>query len=160
MDHKLERLLEKIADAPEFRHVRFNGIASVNALGDTPLHVAVRWGDADAVRALVAAGSDVNRHGEHGYTALHLAAEAANSEIVAFLLGHGADPFARTEGDLAFTLAKGRGATEVCELISEHLRRRSQAAEGARSGAPQAAVLSRKIEELQAFIDQHQERSV
>lgn len=157
MDRKLERLLEKVAEAPEFRHARFNGIASVNDLGDTPLHVVVRWGDLEGVRQLVEAGIEVNRHGERGYTPLHLAAEAGHSEIVQYLLEHGADPFARTEGDLPFTLAKARGCGEVCDLINEHLRKRSKG--GAGNRATPNSALSRKIEELQAFIDQRRETS-
>lgn len=158
MDRRIEALLEKVAGTPEFQHVRFNGIGTVNALGDNALHVAVRWGDLEGVQILVEGGIDVNKHGEHGYTPLHVASESGRAEIVEYLLEHGADPFARTEGDLPFTLAKGKGCAAVCDLINEHLKRRNKSVARARSGEPLSA-LNRKIEELQAFIDKHSEKS-
>ena len=61
MDRRIEALLEKVAGTPEFQHVRFNGIGTVNALGDNALHVAVRWGDLEGVQILVEGGIDVNK---------------------------------------------------------------------------------------------------
>jgi len=152
MGRRLEEVLEAMAGAPEFQDVRFTGVTTVNALGDNLLHVATRNGDLEAVELLVAAGVDVNRHGTRGFTPLHCAAERGLLEIVDYLLAHGADPFARTEGDLPYMLARTNGHAEVCELISDTLKARSRNASRQRSGEPLSA-LSRKIQELQAYID-------
>ena len=56
------------------------------------LHVAVRSGDLDRVRALVAKGVPVNERDSLGGTALHDAAWAGDLRMVQLLLDQKADP--------------------------------------------------------------------
>src|ERR1700736_4466342 len=59
------------------------------------MHNAARAGDVERVKALLAAGADVNLRDSLGGTALHDAAWAGDKTIVTLLLDHGADVNAR-----------------------------------------------------------------
>ncbi|KAK3157981.1 hypothetical protein QOZ80_2AG0131240 [Eleusine coracana subsp. coracana] len=60
-------------------------------LGDAPLAHAVRGYKVDTVRYLLDHGADPNKPGEHGCTALHVAAGAGMCEVIQVLLSKGAD---------------------------------------------------------------------
>jgi ankyrin repeat protein len=67
------------------------------ATGETTLMTCARTGNADAVRALVAHGADVNRREpQHSQTALMWAAAGRHPEAIAVLIGAGADLHARS----------------------------------------------------------------
>jgi ankyrin repeat protein len=75
----LEYLLEQGAD-PE-----------VSALGFRPLHLAVKWGNAQVVKALIAHKADVNAAQVPAVDPpLHVAVFGGNMEIIRLLLDHGA----------------------------------------------------------------------
>ncbi|MBC6417279.1 MAG: ankyrin repeat domain-containing protein [Rhodospirillales bacterium] len=75
--------------------------------GNTPLHLAAVFGNAEAVAALLDAGADPNARGEGGLTPLHAAAAHGSAEVVAALLDAGADGSARTaRGSFPADLAK------------------------------------------------------
>lgn len=82
--------------------------------GYTPLHIAAREGAPSVVRALLAAGSDVNATTASGATALHLASAAGDSAVVAALLEKRANPNAREaawgQTPLVFAAEYGRAA--------------------------------------------------
>jgi outer membrane protein assembly factor BamB len=59
------------------------------------LRLAARQGDLDEVKRLVAAGVPVDEGDHYGTTALLLAAGQGKTEVVRFLLDHGANPSAR-----------------------------------------------------------------
>ncbi|GJM85040.1 hypothetical protein PR202_ga00768 [Eleusine coracana subsp. coracana] len=59
--------------------------------GDAPLAHAVRGYKVDTVRYLLDHGADPNKPGEHGCTALHVAAGAGMCEVIQVLLSKGAD---------------------------------------------------------------------
>ena len=85
------------------------------AAGDPPLHQAVRQGDANAVRELLAEGADVNGKDADGDVALFL---ARNKDIAELLLANGADvnaknSFSRTPLHRAAEV----GRREVAELL-------------------------------------------
>ena len=69
--------------------------ADINAAegfgGNTPLHEAVKKGDVEIVKILVAAGADVHAEGYFDRTPLTLAAEEGATEILQILLGPGPD---------------------------------------------------------------------
>jgi len=63
--------------------------------GFTAIHFAARVGDLESVKALLAAGVDINiltQGGTSGYTPLLVAAVRAQVEVALYLLDHGADP--------------------------------------------------------------------
>ncbi len=66
---------------------------AVSSTGASPLHRAATYGNVDAIRALVSAGADLEYHlpGYPGFTALKLAAESGNTNVVEELLALGAD---------------------------------------------------------------------
>jgi len=68
--------------------------------GETPLMTAVDKGNADAARALVEHGANVNlKESRGGQTALMWAVANKHPEIVKLLVEHGADVRARSKGD-------------------------------------------------------------
>jgi len=58
---------------------------------DGLLRNAAAQGDLEGVRAALRAGAGVNARGEYGDAALNLACENGRADVVAFLLGEGAD---------------------------------------------------------------------
>jgi ankyrin len=66
--------------------------------GDTALMFAARVGDLSSARLLVAAGANVNDADAWGVSAMVLAAHSGYTELVEFLLGHGADANAAKAG--------------------------------------------------------------
>jgi ankyrin repeat protein len=74
--------------------------ANANAallLGETPLMVASRVGNADVAAQLLEAGAKVNARAARGQTALMWAAAQRHPEVVRLLLAHGADVQARSD---------------------------------------------------------------
>jgi ankyrin repeat protein len=89
---------------PRRRNVLLAAIAvlvllpAVAGAGDSPreaLWAAVRNGDAEAAKALLEQGTDVNAKNEIGVTALWIAASKGKAEVVELLLKRGADVNAR-----------------------------------------------------------------
>lgn len=76
---------------PDFSGMESWTVRSVNTLGDTPLHIAVRRGDAEIVPAMLDAGADINAKGDEGFTPLHYAVMYDDVRIVRLLLDRGAD---------------------------------------------------------------------
>ena len=76
-------------------------------------------GDADAVRALLAEGADVDQRGRGGHTALMVAAIFSHVDIARLLLAAGAD--VQLKDNLGLTArdwADRRGSWEVAQLLS------------------------------------------
>lgn len=98
-------------------------IADVNrstADGATPLHVAVRGGDAARVQALIRAGANVNATTRYGsLTPLALAVQNGDAPMVDILIKAGADPNAVTlEGQtVLMTAARTGNAAAVKRLV-------------------------------------------
>lgn len=90
-----------------------------------PLSQTAVFGDAGVVRALIAAGAEVNARDEAGQTALHKAAQYAKSEgTVEALLDGGADPaLLDNVGRTAWHYAKDNDALKeagVLRLLRDH----------------------------------------
>ena len=66
-------------------------------LGSQPIHLAAMNPDVSALRALIAAGANVNARDAEGATPLHMAAYASRTTHVQILLEAGADPLAVTD---------------------------------------------------------------
>lgn len=75
-------------------------VNSVNAYGETPLHLAAMVGNVEIVDMLVEAGARVNARLPDGSTPLHSAARAGNRDAVRHLLKAGADAGAKTRSGL------------------------------------------------------------
>ena len=88
--------------------------------GATPLMYAALYGDADAMRLLLAGGADPNSRNEAGATALMWAVD--DREKTRLLLEHGADANARSDdGRTPLMIAAGRsGNVEVVRLLLDH----------------------------------------
>ncbi len=80
-----------------------------------PLHEAVRAGDADRVRVLLAAGEDPNLFASSWGTPLVIASELGHAEIAEALLSHGAEAC-----DSALYLAAKNGHEDVAKVLLAH----------------------------------------
>ena len=88
-------------------------------LGSTPLHMAALNVDSGPLKALIAAGADVNARDREGATPLHMAAYATRTENARLLLEAGADVTAKTEaGRDALSMARKVRADETAGVIS------------------------------------------
>jgi ankyrin repeat protein len=86
-------------------------------------------------------------------TALHYAAEWGHEEVVAFLLGQGADASSRTyEGASALTLAFGKGHLGVVSLLLHHMGPAGLEARGGDGGTVLHWAASRGHEETVGFL--------
>ena len=85
---------------------------------NTALHLAVRDGNAEAVKALLECGANCDPRNAMGITPLHDAAKSGNRDIAELLLTAGADPLAvARNGDTPFLLAR-RGPSPVSDLLA------------------------------------------
>lgn len=86
-----------------------------------PLTQAVTSGDANAVRAAIASGADVNQRNNGGQTVLILAVIFSHTEIVRLLVKAGADPRLRDNLGLdAVEWAQRRGLTDIVDLFTNN----------------------------------------
>jgi len=91
---------------------------AADADGETPLHAAVRSGNADVVIELVAGGADPNRAAYYGVTPLLLAAAHGQTEVGVALLRAGADPNGRDHfGRTPLHASAKRGDAELLRAL-------------------------------------------
>ena len=87
--------------------------------GSTPLHFAALNVDSGPLKALIAAGADVNAKDKEGATPLHMAAFATRTEHARLLLEAGADVNAKTDASRdAMSMARKARADETAGMIS------------------------------------------
>ena len=90
-----------------------------NQLGSTPLHLAATNVDSGSLKALIAAGADVNARDKEDNTPLHMAAYVGRSEAARLLLEAGADVNAKSMGGRTpLSLARKARADETAGIIS------------------------------------------
>jgi len=88
-------------------------------LGSTPLHLAATNPDVSAVKALLAAGANVNAKDDDGNTPLHMAAYTNRIENAKVLLEAGADVnVVSSGGRTPMAMARKSRADEIAGLIS------------------------------------------
>ncbi len=88
--------------------------------GFTPLLFAVRQGDVESARLLLAAGADVNDRAPDGASALVVAAHSGHGALATFLLEQGANPDAAAAGYTALHAAVLTGDLAVVEALLAH----------------------------------------
>ena len=87
--------------------------------GATPLHWAALNEDDGPLRALIAAGANVNARDREGRTPMHMAAFATRSKHALPLLEAGADPYAKTNaGRDVMSMARKVRADEFAGIVS------------------------------------------
>ena len=87
---------------------------------DAAWEQAVRGADAEAVRALLAQGTDIDSRDRYGQTALMLAAHAGQREIVETLIAHHANLNVTAKFGLsALMLATVAGHEEIAILLGQ-----------------------------------------
>lgn len=89
-------------------------------LKNTSLIEAVRAGQLDQVKELIAGGADVNQQGEQGWTPLNWAAGRGDLEMVTSLVGSGADVF-KVGRDLRtpYMIALAAGHAETARFLRQ-----------------------------------------
>ena len=89
--------------------------------GCPPLHHAVRSGHVDSVRIILDAGADVDMADSNGFTALHVAARAGQSDVVDCLVNeYRADKnILDSGGKTAWYWAKEEGHHNIMERLPE-----------------------------------------
>jgi ankyrin repeat protein len=120
---RLRDYLLEMEDHPDFGGLTTPlTVHSANILGDTPLHVAVRRGDAKIVSDMLDAGADINKLGEEDFTPLHYANMYDDADMVRLLLERGAN--VRTIngwGETPLYTATRRGISEIINAIQAQL---------------------------------------
>jgi uncharacterized protein len=92
---------------------------SRNPMRVLPLHSAVAGRHSAIARRLVEAGGDVNATQEHGFTALHQAAQNGDADLVDYLLGRGANSDVTLEdGRTPSDLAREHGHPDIAGRLS------------------------------------------
>jgi ankyrin repeat protein len=90
-----------------------------NTLGATPLHHAATNGDSGPLKALIAAGAEVNARDKEDHTPLHMAAYATRAGNARLLLEAGADVNAKSVGGRTpLSMARKVRADETAGIIS------------------------------------------
>lgn len=90
-----------------------------NGMGSTPLHLAATNGDVGPLKALLAAGAEVNVRDKEGITPLHLATYADRATNALLLLRAGADANAVTDNGRSVTsMGRKTMANETVGVIS------------------------------------------
>lgn len=105
---KLESALQKAKRGG----VDFNATQESAVAGFTPIHFAVRFGDVEVLKRVLALGAGVDLPARDGRTALHLAAGWGKMEMIQTLLGAGANK------DAAPTDGLHEGHTPFMEAVA------------------------------------------
>ncbi len=150
MKPEVQAILDRVKDTADFGYVDFTDINATNAVGENALHCVIVWGDYESAKILIENGIDIQKHGDQGYTPLHEACAFGHKNIVELLLQNGADPFARTEGHLPFTIARLNSQDAICDLMNTFLKGKSHPSLDA--GQKHIAHLQDSIKALQQEI--------
>src|SRR5262249_39726530 len=116
----LQEIFDEVNRTDVFLGTKVTSVNTERFDGETALHMAAKWGDAEAVQVLVANGADINKRGEEGFTPLHYAVEQGHLDAVRCLVSLKAANVQDRNGDTPSRLAKALHRTEIYELLVEH----------------------------------------
>ena len=110
------------------KHLLLTTIAALLVVGcekapppDISIHDAAAWGNIEAVKQHIAAGTDVNAQDTNGWTPLHLAASRSHEEIVELLIAAGADVNVKNiNGRTPLDLANEWKQKQTADLLLKH----------------------------------------
>jgi hypothetical protein len=89
-------------------------------LKNTPLIEAVRAGELNTVREVLASGADINEQGEQGWTPLNWAAGKGELHLVKLLVENGADVFkVGRDQRTPYMIALAAGLVEVAKFLRQ-----------------------------------------
>lgn len=122
---KLDRALSRACAAGDVSAVQFfiemgvdiNGRSPENDGGNVPLEEAIQYGHYAVIKALLAAGANVNIRGPYGQTPLCRAAVLADQRIIQLLLDNGADAHAANYSGTAADWARQFNRHQIAEFI-------------------------------------------
>ncbi len=91
---------------------------STTCLGSETLFRAVKIGDAQAVKAIIRAGADVNARDGDGYSLLHVAALGDNKEIIEIFIKAGISVNVKDKcNNIPLHMAAARGSKKIIETL-------------------------------------------
>ena len=127
------------------KHLLLTTIAAVVLVGcgESSIQHAARYGNIEAVKQHVAAGTDINAYGgKYDGTALHEAAAQGHKEIVELLISKGADLKEKyKDGTTPLDEAIVEKHTEIADLLRKH---------GGKSGAEDSIHIAAKTGNIEA----------
>ena len=117
----------RLTSQPEpTNHNKISQSSGLPQQGKTLVHVACSVGDLALVRQLHEAGANLNAIDKNGHQPIHTASLRGHTELLSFLLMHGADPHARDQVYLhqhvgrsrihSLMIVRGRAASQHCTL--------------------------------------------
>lgn len=115
-DHPLAVAAEG-GDAGIVRLLLEHGADATRYFDTPPMLAAVEGGSLEVMKLVHEAGAPIDQPDEDGYTALMSAASRGELEIVRYLVEHGADVNAWSQGQNALADAARNGRTEVYEFL-------------------------------------------
>ena len=90
---------------------------------DISIHKAATFGNIEAVKQHLAAGTDVNAKDDNGFPPLHLAADRGHTEVVELLITKGAEVNAQSDGGntpLDWAVDSAHSDEETAALLRKH----------------------------------------
>src|SRR5208337_3289553 len=108
----LERVKALLKDNPDL-------VFSKYVLGETPLHLAAKWGHKEVVALLLANQAEIDSENKWGQTALHWASQDGHKDMVALLLDHGAQVNAKDVHGQTPLHISARWEPELAELLRQ-----------------------------------------
>jgi ankyrin repeat protein len=101
----LADVLAAVDSADVFLGVKVESVTTSRFDGETALHMCAKWGDAEAIKVLVANGAEIDKPGEDSNTPLHYAAMLGQLSAVKALVDLGAANTRDRYGNLPIDLA-------------------------------------------------------
>ena len=87
----LQEILKAVGSTVDFGFSEITDVNYVTPPGDTPLHCASTWGDAEAADFLIKAGASVNARGEYNRTPIYSAISGSSLKTLKVLIDAGAE---------------------------------------------------------------------